>query len=73
MISLLSLSTKFISHPVFEYYLLHDKVLYYYYKQDEKWLKYVDKYIEFAKSNNNKNYLETAKSLKKELLESSIK
>ncbi len=70
LISLLSHSTKYTPHPVFEYYLLHDTVLYYYYKQDEIWLNYVEKYIKFAESNNNESYLETAKNLKKELYNS---
>lgn len=70
LVSLLSHSTKYTPHPVFEYYLLHDTVLYYYYKQDEIWLNYVEKYIKFAESNNNESYLETAKNLKKELYNS---
>ena len=67
LILLLSYSKKYTSHPVFKYYLLHDKVLYYYYKQDEAWSNYAEKYIKFAESNKNESYLETAKSLKNEL------
>ena len=67
LISILSDVAEYLKDDILKYYVLDNKTLYHYYKQEDICNEIIEEYIELTKNNNHKNYLERAMNLKESI------
>lgn len=67
LISILSNVAEYLEEDILRYYVLDNKTLYHYYKQEDICNEIVEEYIKLSKNNNHENYIERSMNLKESI------